>query len=258
MKYKVYHILGEKIGVTTDIERRVVKEQGFQRGEFEILLQTDSIEEASRAERVLQQDLGYKVDRKLYSEVVTKPVSTMKHIKNNTATTTFKIPLGKLDREYLANLIIENKYGTYVLDANDKIDWVLSNVRTSQFNNDSCFVYNKALSNAGEFQTLSREPSGSFDELIAKVFDWADNKGILKGRIETQTLKLGEEFGELQKAVLKDDKPEIKDAIGDIIVVLTSIAYFNGHTVQDAVQSAYDIISKRTGKTNEKGDFIKD
>ena len=68
---------------------------------------------------------------------------------------------------------------------------------------------------------------------------------------------MGEEFGELQKAVLKSNSHEIKDAIGDIIVVLVSIAYFNGHDIGDALELAYDTISKRTGYTNEKGDFIK-
>ena len=42
-KYKVYHILGKKIGCTTNIQKRVVEEQGFKPGEYDILFETDDI-----------------------------------------------------------------------------------------------------------------------------------------------------------------------------------------------------------------------
>ena len=61
-KYKVYHILGQKVGCTTNIQKRVIDEQGFKEGEFEILFETNNIKEASIAERTLQKDLGYKVN----------------------------------------------------------------------------------------------------------------------------------------------------------------------------------------------------
>ena len=38
-KYKVYHILGKKIGCTTNIQKRVVEEQGFKSGEYDILFE---------------------------------------------------------------------------------------------------------------------------------------------------------------------------------------------------------------------------
>ena len=60
-KYKVYHILGKKIGCTTNIQKRVVEEQGFKPGEYDILFETDDIKKAADAERQLQKDLGYKV-----------------------------------------------------------------------------------------------------------------------------------------------------------------------------------------------------
>ena len=66
MKYKIYHIPGVKIGCTTDIQKRVVEVQGYKQGEYEILFETDDLAEASGAERVLQEDLGYKVDMKPY------------------------------------------------------------------------------------------------------------------------------------------------------------------------------------------------
>lgn len=92
-------------------------------------------------------------------------------------------------------------------------------------------------------------------ELIRK---WASNKGIYKkGDPKTQTLKLVEESGELAKAILNDDQEEVIDAIGDCVVVLTSIAHMRGVTIEQCIDEAYNVISKRTGRMNN-GTFVKD
>ena len=78
-----------------------------------------------------------------------------------------------------------------------------------------------------------------------------------KGNARTQYLKLMEESGELAEALLKNDKAEIQDAIGDMIVVLTSIAKFEDMFIEDCIKSAYDVIAKRTGKMIN-GTFVKD
>ena len=57
--------------------------------------------------------------------------------------------------------------------------------------------------------------------------------------------------------MLKDDKPEFVDAIGDMVVVLTNLAHLNGVTIEDCIDSAYKVISKRTGKM-VNGTFVKD
>ena len=62
---------------------------------------------------------------------------------------------------------------------------------------------------------------------------------------------------ELAQALLKKDKPEIKDAIGDIIVVLTNLAHLEGFQVEDCIDSAYQEIAARTGKMIN-GTFVKD
>ena len=66
-----------------------------------------------------------------------------------------------------------------------------------------------------------------------------------------------EEAGETGRAILKQDYPEIKDGIGDMVVVLTNLAELCGFTIEECVESAYDVISKRTGKMNN-GTFVKD
>jgi NTP pyrophosphatase (non-canonical NTP hydrolase) len=99
---------------------------------------------------------------------------------------------------------------------------------------------------------------------------WAENRGLYeKGDTKTQYIKLQEECGELAKALLKDDREEIIDAIGDIVIVLTNLTQLTGFAVEDnvfglrrlqiedCVNKAYQVIAKRTGKM-ENGTFVKD
>jgi NTP pyrophosphatase (non-canonical NTP hydrolase) len=86
---------------------------------------------------------------------------------------------------------------------------------------------------------------------------WATEKGILsKGDIKTQYVKFQEEAGELAKAIINNDNAEIIDAIGDCIVVLTSIARFNGTDIEECINSAYNVIAARKGSM-VNGSFIK-
>ncbi len=94
------------------------------------------------------------------------------------------------------------------------------------------------------------------DEL-QPIRNWAKEKGIFdKGDSKTQYLKLQEEAGELAKAILTNDEPEIIDALGDCTVVLVNLAKLCGYNLEDCINSAYDVISKRTGKM-ENGTFVK-
>tara|TARA_R110002049_G_scaffold3303_2_gene25450 strand:+ start:1829 stop:2047 length:219 start_codon:yes stop_codon:yes gene_type:complete len=63
--------------------------------------------------------------------------------------------------------------------------------------------------------------------------------------------------GELAKALLQDDKPEIVDAIGDIVVVLTNLAHLEGYNIEYCIDEAYKVIAARTGKMIN-GTFVKD
>ena len=57
--------------------------------------------------------------------------------------------------------------------------------------------------------------------------------------------------------VLKDDQEEFVDAIGDMVVVLTNMAHLGGTTIEKCIDTAYEVISKRTGKM-VNGTFVKD
>ena len=258
-KYKIYHIPGVKVGCTTNIQRRVVEAQGYKPGEYEILFETDNVAEASKVEQQLQKDLGYKVDRKPYETLFKK---TMNKHSSSAATTTFKISAKDLNANFLADLTIKTQYGVFKLDSTDKTDWVLSNVQGSQFGPNSCYVYNKAMAEAGVFQKLeepiAKEKLYSHQDQFELIREWAKSRGIYdEGDPKTQLIKLYEESGELSQAILKDDKEGIIDAIGDSVVVLTNLAHLVGTNIEDCIGAAYNEISNRTGRMIN-GTFIKD
>ena len=253
-KYKVYHIPGKKIGCTKNIKKRVEQEQGYKPGEYEILFETDNIKEAAKAERTLQEDLGYKVDIKPYDKLFNKE---MKKVNVTEQTTTFAISKEDINGSFLSDLQWETPYGTVDINATDKIEWIIDNVKKSMFNANRCYVYNKAMHEAGPFQK-HKEKLYSHQDQFELIREWAKERGLYdKGNATTQYVKLQEEAGELAKALLKNDQPEVVDAIGDMVVVLTNLAYMRGVHIESCISSAYDVISKRTGKM-VNGTFVKD
>ena len=98
----------------------------------------------------------------------------------------------------------------------------------------------------------------SYGELEALVIAWAAQKGILEnGTPIAQAGKTIEEVNELVEAIIKDDKAEIVDALGDILVTIIIQAEMQGLRLTDCLESAYNVISKRTGKMVD-GQFVKD
>ena len=65
-----------------------------------------------------------------------------------------------------------------------------------------------------------------------------------------------EEAGELAQALLKKDKAETIDAIGDIVVVLTNLAKLEGYNIENCIDAAYNEIANRKGKMIN-GTFVK-
>jgi len=95
-------------------------------------------------------------------------------------------------------------------------------------------------------------------ELETAIEHWAVEKEILdKATPLKQALKTLEETTELCNAVVNNDRDEIKDAIGDIVVTLIIQAKMQGMTVEECLNAAYNVISKRTGKMIN-GQFVKD
>ena len=66
-----------------------------------------------------------------------------------------------------------------------------------------------------------------------------------------------EEVGELADAILKSNKEDIIDAIGDAVVVLTNLSTLAGVNIEHCIDAAYGEISNRTGNM-VNGTFVKD
>ena len=265
--YYLYHIPGKKIGVTRNLEERVHKQQGYQEGEYAILAESKDITEISNLEIQMQKAFGYKVDRQLYKNLK----CNNKEMKINVTeqTTTFPMPLNKLKGRLMDN--IGMTWETIDGDVNltpESIKWVVKNAKTSMYNEERCYIYNKAFArwfdnNSPYPRTGALSPTGirSMD-LKQSQFDliraWANERGLYKGGdTKTQSLKLVEEVGEICRAVLKDNHRDVVDGIGDAVVVLTNLAELQGTSIEHCIAEAYNEIKDRTGKM-DNGTFKKD
>ena len=254
--YYLYHIPGKKIGVTRNLNTRVTLIQGYKEGEYEVLEQSDDIDYISDREIELQKSYGYKTDRKLYKNLFNK----MK-INATEQTSTFPVPLNKLKGHLMDNIGLQWRTYHGQFEINEQtIPWIMANAKVSMYNENRSYIYNKAYYEAfiAEPALPKKEKLYSHQDQFELIREWAEAKGIYaNGDSKTQYIKLLEEAGELAQALLKRDEPEIKDAIGDMVVVLTNLAKLEDLNIEDCIASAYDVIAKRTGKM-VNGTFVKD
>jgi len=283
MTYHLYHIPGKKIGVTRDLKYRVEEQQGYQEGEYDIILSTDDIGIISEAEISLQKAYGYKVDETPYNEL--KFNNTNMNINITEQTTTFPCPTNKLKGQLMDNIGMtwETDHGTFAINKYS-IDWIMKNVQTSKYNTERCYVYNKAFARFYDNHQSHDLLGGNLKDLHTKdqyngetrsgglspenqnlrnvshfdlIRTWANERGLYDGGDpKTQALKLAEEVGETCRAILKEDAPEMIDGIGDCVVVLTNLAELIGTPIEECIARAYDEIKDRKGKMNN-GTFKK-
>ena len=307
MTYYIYHIPGKKIGVTRDLKYRVEEQQGYGPGEYEVLMQSDDILQISKDELLLQELHGYRIDETPYNEL--KFNNKEMNINITEATTTFPCPTNKLKGQLMDNIGMtwNTDHGTFRINKYS-IDWIMKNVQTSRYNEQRCYVYNKAFGryydnhqthdvlggNLGDAHMREKYPdqyngktrSGALSPAGASerstetmdfeccdennpcecmpnpqfelIREWAEQRGLYaNGDPKTQALKLVEEVGETCRAILKQDKPEIIDGIGDCVVVLTNLAELVDTPIEECIARAYDEIKDRKGKM-DNGTFKKD
>jgi NTP pyrophosphatase (non-canonical NTP hydrolase) len=93
--------------------------------------------------------------------------------------------------------------------------------------------------------------------IFNKIRTWSNDNGLFEsGDAKTQTVKLTEEVGELARALLRNKENDVKDAIGDIVIVLTNLAYMRRLLIEDCIEDAYYEIKDREGQIVD-GNFIK-
>ena len=233
--YNIYHIPGKKIGVTRNLNKRVTVQQGYAPGEYEVLLTSDDINYVSAMELELQKSYGYKVDRQSYTNLINK--NKQMKINATEQTSTFPCPLDKLKGRLMDNLDLswETSNGKFEI-TKENIPWIMANARTSMFNDNRSYIYNKAFYEAFFNKDHNPPKQVNLTNYFPLIRDWAQDRGIYdKGNSHTQYVKLMEEAGELAAALLNKDKYEIKDAIGDMVVVLTNLAVLEGMQIENCI-----------------------
>ena len=92
--------------------------------------------------------------------------------------------------------------------------------------------------------------------LIGKVANWHQDRNLIDGSTDKdQYMKLIQEAGELSDSLCKGK--DIRDDIGDMMVVLINIMVRNNLTMNQCLSTAYDDIKDRKGKMID-GIFVKE
>ena len=203
------------------------------------------------------------------------------------ATTTFPCPVNKLKGQLMDNVGMswQTDHGNLSITPGS-LYWIMSNVKTSMYDDQRCYVYNKAFARffdnndpyngktlAGglmndRLYNEKLDPVEGYENdcgcdkedwtMFDYIREWADERGLYEnGDPKTQALKLVEEVGETCRAILKEDHDEVIDGIGDCVVVLTNLAELVGVPIEECIETAYDEIKNRTGKM-ENGTYKKD
>jgi NTP pyrophosphatase (non-canonical NTP hydrolase) len=104
----------------------------------------------------------------------------------------------------------------------------------------------------------SKNMTTNMELLAHRVEQWAKERGLDNPNNSTaQALKLFEEAGELAQAHLKEREQDGKDAVGDILVVLTIYCQQKGWSIAECFELAYNEIKNRKGKM-VNGSFVKE
>ena len=168
MIYYIYHIPGKKIGVTRDLNKRVTEQQGYEPHEYEILGRYTNIMAAAEKELYLQRIHGYRVDETPYNELKFNKIENDMNINITEATTTFPCPINKLKGQLMDNVGMKwnTEHGDCVL-APMSIEWIMQNIQISRYNNQRCYIYNKAFSRWFD----NNDPHKSHDKLGGNLAD---------------------------------------------------------------------------------------
>ncbi len=93
-------------------------------------------------------------------------------------------------------------------------------------------------------------------ELIEKTNKWFEDRNLIQGSTDKdQILKLMQELGELSDHACKGE--DIRDDLGDMLVVMLNIMKRNNLTIEECLEMAYNDIKDRKGRMVD-GIFVKE
>jgi len=146
MIYYIYHIPGKKIGVTTNLKNRVEDQQGYGPGEYEVLAIRTDISEAAKYEALYQRKYGYPEDIVPYDKLNCNKNKLNMKVNVTEQTTTFPCPVNKLKGQLMDNIGMRwmTEHGEFIITPKI-VTWIMKSIKTSMFNDQRSYVYNKAL-----------------------------------------------------------------------------------------------------------------
>jgi NTP pyrophosphatase (non-canonical NTP hydrolase) len=98
----------------------------------------------------------------------------------------------------------------------------------------------------------------NYEMVEIEVIRWAEARKIIpNAKPYTQLLKTFSEMGELADAEIKDNMPEIKDAVGDVMVCLINYCALKDINLVECLQGSYQEIKNRKGTLMPNGVFVK-
>jgi hypothetical protein len=94
-------------------------------------------------------------------------------------TTTFPVPVDKLKGRLFDAVGMEwdTEHGKFSITT-DNISWIMSNVKTSMYNPDRSYIYNKAFAVWNKRSTKSIKCSKKPLKMFENIRQWADERGI--------------------------------------------------------------------------------
>jgi hypothetical protein len=104
--------------------------------------------------------------------------------------------------------------------------------------------------------TWNGEARGTSDVMVSRIRTWHRDRNLIEGSTDKdQFCKLIQECGELSDNMCKGK--DMKDDIGDIMVVLINIMERNNYSMMDCLEQAWTDIKDRKGKMVD-GIFVKE
>lgn len=110
----------------------------------------------------------------------------------------------------------------------------------------------------GLVQHINKSQAMTFEELHEAIIQWAENRNMISPKnTSRQYMKVSEELGEIAEGINKNNREQVEDSLGDILVTLIILAQDLNFDLLDCLNSAYNVIKDRKGKTIN-GVFVKE
>lgn len=110
----------------------------------------------------------------------------------------------------------------------------------------------------GLVQHINKTQAMTFEELHEAIIQWAEDRNMISPKnTSRQYMKVSEELGEIAEGINKNNREQVEDSLGDILVTLIILAQDLNFDLLDCLNSAYNVIKDRKGKTIN-GVFVKE